>query len=165
MTHLWRIANRSSPGINSDLKMIDGRSRIEVTSPHCRLIQLPTLQMNRCSAVVGWMAQFTARPDRSCWNITAHLGCPTGTARMTPAFNLSARGINHIIHTVGPVWRRAVDTLAQAKMKNRVITGRMRRWRPVTSSALELRASTKIPASRFPRSARVHTVSPSGVQR
>ena len=29
-------------------------------------------------------------------------GCPTGEARLTPGFNLSAR---HIIHTVGPVWR------------------------------------------------------------
>lgn len=29
-------------------------------------------------------------------------GCPTGEARLTPGFALSAR---HIIHTVGPVWR------------------------------------------------------------
>ncbi len=29
-------------------------------------------------------------------------GCPTGDARITPAFELSARWI---IHTVGPVWR------------------------------------------------------------
>ena len=31
-------------------------------------------------------------------------GCPTGQARITPAFDLEARGIRHIIHTVGPVW-------------------------------------------------------------
>ncbi|MCB9651928.1 MAG: macro domain-containing protein [Deltaproteobacteria bacterium] len=31
-------------------------------------------------------------------------GCPTGEARITPAFDLEARGVKHIIHTVGPVW-------------------------------------------------------------
>lgn len=29
-------------------------------------------------------------------------GCPTGEARLTPGFRLTAR---HVIHTVGPVWR------------------------------------------------------------
>ncbi len=29
-------------------------------------------------------------------------GCPTGNARITPGFKLSAK---HVIHTVGPVWR------------------------------------------------------------
>src|ERR1700675_4850583 len=28
--------------------------------------------------------------------------CPTGDARVTPAFRLPAR---HVIHTVGPIWR------------------------------------------------------------
>ncbi len=31
-------------------------------------------------------------------------GCLTGSAKITPSFDLSARGIKHIIHTVGPVW-------------------------------------------------------------
>jgi O-acetyl-ADP-ribose deacetylase len=31
-------------------------------------------------------------------------GCPTGEAKITPAFDLEAHGIEHIIHTVGPVW-------------------------------------------------------------
>ena len=31
-------------------------------------------------------------------------GCPTGEARITPAFDLEAQGVRHIIHTVGPVW-------------------------------------------------------------
>jgi len=31
-------------------------------------------------------------------------GCPTGLAKRTPAFDLEAQGIRHIIHTVGPVW-------------------------------------------------------------
>jgi O-acetyl-ADP-ribose deacetylase (regulator of RNase III) len=31
-------------------------------------------------------------------------GCPTGRAVRTPAFELEARGVRHLIHTVGPVW-------------------------------------------------------------
>ena len=31
-------------------------------------------------------------------------GCPTGLAKITPAFNLKAQGVKHIIHTVGPTW-------------------------------------------------------------
>lgn len=31
-------------------------------------------------------------------------GCPTGLAKITPAFDLEAHGVQHIIHTVGPVW-------------------------------------------------------------
>jgi O-acetyl-ADP-ribose deacetylase (regulator of RNase III) len=31
-------------------------------------------------------------------------GCPTGEAKVSPAFDLEARGIKHVIHTVGPVW-------------------------------------------------------------
>ena len=33
--------------------------------------------------------------------------CPTGEARATPAFRLSAK---HVIHTVGPVYRSAVES-------------------------------------------------------
>ncbi len=31
-------------------------------------------------------------------------GCPTGLAKITPAFALEKQGIKHIIHAVGPVW-------------------------------------------------------------
>lgn len=31
-------------------------------------------------------------------------GCATGAAVRTPAFELEARGVRHLIHTVGPVW-------------------------------------------------------------
>jgi O-acetyl-ADP-ribose deacetylase (regulator of RNase III) len=31
-------------------------------------------------------------------------GCATGEAKVSPSFDLEARGIKHIIHAVGPVW-------------------------------------------------------------
>lgn len=40
-------------------------------------------------------------------------GCPTGLAKITPAFDLEARGIRHIIHTVGPVWSARNDANAK----------------------------------------------------
>ncbi|MHC5068712.1 MAG: macro domain-containing protein, partial [Planctomycetota bacterium] len=42
-------------------------------------------------------------------------GCPTGSARITPGFDLPAR---HVIHAVGPIWRGGhageADLLASA---------------------------------------------------
>lgn len=32
-------------------------------------------------------------------------GCPTGQVVDTPAFDLEARGVKRLLHTVGPVWR------------------------------------------------------------
>ena len=32
-------------------------------------------------------------------------GCATGWAVITPAFRLTERGIRHVIHAVGPIWR------------------------------------------------------------
>ncbi|WP_420889959.1 macro domain-containing protein [Deinococcus psychrotolerans] len=32
-------------------------------------------------------------------------GTPTGSAVITPAFELSSQGVEHIIHAVGPIWR------------------------------------------------------------
>lgn len=44
--------------------------------------------------------------EASCRSIG---GCPTGSAVVTPSHRLAERGIQHIIHAVGPVWdpRRA----------------------------------------------------------
>ncbi len=36
-------------------------------------------------------------------------GCPTGLARITPAFDLERQGVRHIIHTVGPYWHTEGD--------------------------------------------------------
>ncbi|AWN24352.1 RNase III inhibitor [Deinococcus irradiatisoli] len=32
-------------------------------------------------------------------------GTPTGSAVITPAFDLGAQGVRHVIHAVGPIWR------------------------------------------------------------
>jgi len=32
-------------------------------------------------------------------------GCPTGSAVITGSFNLARRGVRHVIHAVGPIWR------------------------------------------------------------
>ncbi|HOX46308.1 MAG TPA: macro domain-containing protein [Myxococcota bacterium] len=32
-------------------------------------------------------------------------GCRTGSAVLTPAFDLADRGVRHVIHAVGPIWR------------------------------------------------------------
>jgi O-acetyl-ADP-ribose deacetylase len=32
-------------------------------------------------------------------------GCPTGSAVLTPAFGLAARGVRYVLHAVGPIWR------------------------------------------------------------
>ncbi|MEM9347128.1 MAG: macro domain-containing protein [Planctomycetota bacterium] len=37
-------------------------------------------------------------------------GCATGLAKRTPAFCLEKQGIQHILHTVGPVWSGVQDT-------------------------------------------------------
>ncbi|MEM1446660.1 MAG: macro domain-containing protein [Planctomycetota bacterium] len=37
-------------------------------------------------------------------------GCPTGSAVATPAFDLEQRGIQRILHAVGPVWSGVHDT-------------------------------------------------------
>lgn len=36
-------------------------------------------------------------------------GCEPGNAKVSPAFNLEQRGIQHIIHTVGPVWHAGTE--------------------------------------------------------
>ncbi len=32
-------------------------------------------------------------------------GCPTGSARITPAFGLAPLGVRYVIHAVGPIWQ------------------------------------------------------------
>ena len=49
-----------------------------------------------------WTARSTERLGLSFWRSAAQLGgCPTGEARITGGYRLSAKWV---IHTVGPVW-------------------------------------------------------------
>ena len=44
-----------------------------------------------------------AGPELMAFNRTLG-GCPTGLAKVSPAFDLERAGIERIIHTVGPIW-------------------------------------------------------------
>ena len=41
--------------------------------------------------------------------------CPTGSAVATPAFALAVRGVDHVIHAVGPVWPGTGDADDEAR--------------------------------------------------
>lgn len=70
-------------------------------------------------------------------------GCPTGEARRTPAFDLEARGIRCIIHTVGPIWRASEDTAIGASEEDRLLEKAYR-------SSLVLAAEAKVKTLAFP---------------
>lgn len=62
----------------------------------------------------------SAELQNACQEIIADIGSlPTGEAVLTPGFDLST---NHIIHTVGPIWRGGIDNeselLASAYMNS-----------------------------------------------
>lgn len=53
--------------------------------------------------------QHAAGPELSVFNREVG-GCPTGLAKLSPAFGLEAVGIRRVLHTVGPVWSGVADT-------------------------------------------------------
>lgn len=70
-------------------------------------------------------------------------GCPTGEARRTPAFDLQARGIRHIIHTVGPIWR-SDEATPIGEAPEDVLLAR------AYQSSLELAAEAQVDTLAFP---------------
>ena len=64
-------------------------------------------------------------------------GTPTGTAVITPAFNLEAQGVKYVIHAVGPIWRGGDQGEAE------LLTGAYR-------SALELALQAGCPSVSLP---------------
>jgi O-acetyl-ADP-ribose deacetylase (regulator of RNase III) len=44
-------------------------------------------------------------------------GCPTGLAKLTPAFDLESQGIKAVIHTVGPVWQSNEDVIGEREQE------------------------------------------------
>ncbi|MEM6504424.1 MAG: macro domain-containing protein [Planctomycetota bacterium] len=61
--------------------------------------------------VDGAIHDAAGRDELVAYNREHHpTGCPTGLARRTPAFGLEKLGIQHIFHTVGPVWSGVQDT-------------------------------------------------------
>lgn len=64
-------------------------------------------------------------------------GCPTGTAVITPAFDLQASGVQFVIHAVGPVWRGGTQG------ENELLTG-------AYQAALELAEKGRCRSVAFP---------------
>jgi O-acetyl-ADP-ribose deacetylase (regulator of RNase III) len=64
-------------------------------------------------AIHRWAGRELVEACRAVPEVRPGVRCPTGEARITPGFRLSAR---HVIHTVGPVWqggrRREPELLA-----------------------------------------------------
>jgi O-acetyl-ADP-ribose deacetylase len=74
-------------------------------------------------------------------------GCPTGSAKITPAFDLEARGVKRLIHCVGPVW--GTDPLADGSepLGYRLEDNQLSRC---YSTALELAAEAQLKSIAFP---------------
>ncbi len=53
--------------------------------------------------------QSAAGPDMAAFNRGLG-GCPTGLAKLSPAFGLERSGIRRVLHTVGPLWSGVADT-------------------------------------------------------
>jgi O-acetyl-ADP-ribose deacetylase len=64
-------------------------------------------------AIHRWAGRELEEACRAVPEVRPGVRCPTGEARITPGFRLSAR---HVIHTVGPIWqggqRREPELLA-----------------------------------------------------
>ena len=123
---LHAAANASHNSINSVINQWDVREKpgyiecISKTTAHRVIFEYGDICSSNCTAIVnaanpqlqggsgvcgaifkqaGW-DQLQAYIDQNYKN-----GCKTGQAVITPSFNLKAKGIQHIIHAVGPIWK------------------------------------------------------------
>lgn len=71
-------------------------------------------------------------------------GCPTGQARRTPAFDLEEeRGVRHLIHAVGPIWRADAEAPIGQTSEDILLASAYR-------SSLELAAAERVGSLAFP---------------
>lgn len=74
-------------------------------------------------------------------------GCETGKAKAAPAFDLEARGVKHIIHTVGPVWGTDPNADGSEKLGYRLEDNQLSRC---YQSALDVAAELEVRSLAFP---------------
>lgn len=82
------------------LDLIQGNIAAETS---CALVTAANAQLAGGGGVDGVIHQ--AAGPRLLAAIRAIGGTPTGSAVITPAFDLSRQGVKHVIHAVGPIWR------------------------------------------------------------
>lgn len=71
-------------------------------------------------------------------------GCPTGSAKITPAFDLEKQGVRYIIHAVGPVWSgRSADLPLGQAPEDQLLAGCYR-------TALQLASEHNVRSIAFP---------------
>ncbi|WP_161881417.1 macro domain-containing protein [Deinococcus alpinitundrae] len=82
------------------LELVQGDIAAETT---CALVTAANAQLAGGGGVDGVIHR--AAGPRLLAAIRAIGGTPTGSAVITPAFDLSRQGVKHVIHAVGPIWR------------------------------------------------------------
>ena len=82
------------------LRLIQGDITAQTT---CALVTAANAQLAGGGGVDG--AVHRAAGPGLLRAIRAIGGCPTGSAVITPAFELTRQGVRHVVHAVGPIWR------------------------------------------------------------
>ena len=93
-----------------------GPGPVGYTRPMLQLVQGNIAEERSCAVVTAANAQLAggggvdgvihrAAGPELLRAIRAIGGTPTGTAVITPAFDLSRQGVRYVIHAVGPIWR------------------------------------------------------------
>ncbi|MVN89010.1 RNase III inhibitor [Deinococcus sp. HMF7620] len=82
------------------LELVQGDISAQTT---CAVVTAANKQLMGGGGVDGVIHR-AAGPEllRAIWQLG---GTPTGTAVVTPAFDLSRQGVQYVIHAVGPIWR------------------------------------------------------------
>lgn len=82
------------------LELVQGNIAAETS---CALVTAANAQLAGGGGVDGVIHR--AAGPRLLAAIRSIGGTPTGSAVITPAFDLTGQGVKHVIHAVGPIWR------------------------------------------------------------
>lgn len=82
------------------LELVQGNIAAETS---CALVTAANAQLAGGSGVDGMIHRAAGPKLLAAIRLIGH--APTGSAVITPAFDLAGQGVKHIIHAVGPIWR------------------------------------------------------------